>query len=73
MAMKSELFQIEGMSCNHCKIAVEKEVRALPGMLVAEVDLAAKLLKVEYDEQKTNPAKILMAIEESGFAGTPVS
>ena len=37
MTIKSESFTVEGMSCNHCKKAVEEEVRALPGMLSAEV------------------------------------
>ncbi len=68
--MKNELFQIEGMSCNHCKMAVEKEVKALAGMRLAEVDLAAKTLRVEYDEQKTNPTEIRLAIEEAGFTGS---
>jgi copper chaperone len=68
MAMKSELYQVEGMSCNHCKMAVEKEVGALSGIRLAEVDLAAKTLKVEYDDAKTNPAEIRLAIEEAGFS-----
>lgn len=67
MAMKSEGYQVEGMSCNHCKMAVEKEVGALAGMRLAEVDLVAKTLKVEYDDEKTNPAEIRLAIEEAGF------
>jgi len=67
MAMKNESYTVEGMSCNHCKMAVEKEVRGLPGMLSAEVDLAAKMLKVEYDGEKTNPDAIRMAVEEAGF------
>ena len=68
--MKNELYQIEGMSCNHCKMAVEKEVKALEGVLLAEVDLAAKTLRVEYDEQETSPTEICLAIEEAGFAGS---
>lgn len=67
MTMKKESFTVEGMSCNHCKMAVEKEVKALPGMLSATVDLAAKMLSVEYDEGKTDPAAIKAAVEEAGF------
>ena len=67
MAIKKETFTVEGMSCGHCKMAVEKEVKALPGMLSAAVDLSAKSLTVEYDGDKTNPAAIRMAVEEAGF------
>ena len=44
--IKKETYIVEGMSCNHCKMAVEKEVKALPGMLAATVDLAKKTLSV---------------------------
>ena len=67
MTIKKESFTVEGMSCNHYKMAVEKEVKALPGMISATVDLAAKMLNVEYDEGKTTPAAIKAAVEEAGF------
>ncbi len=67
MAIKNELYTVEGMSCNHCKMAVEKEVGALPGMLSAVVDLTAKSLKVEYDGGKVNPSMIRKAVEEAGY------
>ena len=67
MTIKKESFTVGGMSCNHCKMAVEKEVKALPGMISATVDLAAKMLNVEYDEGKTTPAAIKAAVEEAGF------
>lgn len=67
MAINNESYKVEGMSCNHCKMAVEKEVGALPGMLSAVVDLGEKSLKVEYDGAKTNPESIRKAVEEAGF------
>ena len=65
--IKKETYIVEGMSCNHCKMAVEKEVKALPGMVAATVDLAQKMLNVEYDGTKTGPAAIRGAVEEAGF------
>lgn len=66
---KSEKVQltVEGMSCNHCKMAVEKAVRALPGVMTAEVDLAAKTLKVELDSAKSGLDDIKKAVDEAGF------
>lgn len=58
---------IEGMSCNHCKNAVENAVRSLPGIINAEVDLAAKLLKVEFDETKSDIDQVRAAVEDVGY------
>ena len=67
MAMQKEVFQVEGMSCNHCKMAVETAVKKLPGMLQAEVDLTAKTLQVEYEGAKISSLQIRQAVEEAGF------
>jgi copper chaperone CopZ len=67
MTIKYESYTVEGMSCNHCKMAVEKEVKALPGMLSAVVDLPGKKLAVEYDGDETSPEAIRKAVEEAGF------
>jgi copper chaperone CopZ len=66
--MTKTTITVEGMSCDHCKRAVEKAVRALPGMILAEVDLAAKTLKVEYDGGILGPDAIKLAVEEAGFS-----
>ena len=70
MTIKKESFTVEGMSCNHCKMAVETAVKRLPGILLAEVDLAAKSLQVEYDDEKISQEKIRQAVEEAGFEVT---
>jgi copper chaperone len=62
-----QIIHVEGMSCAHCKNAVEKAVRALPGVSVAEVDLAAKTLTVEFNDGTTDLAKIKAAVEEEGY------
>lgn len=33
---------VEGMSCNHCKMSVEKAIGAVPGVSACVVDLASK-------------------------------
>jgi copper chaperone len=58
---------VEGMTCNHCKAAVEKAVRALPGVMAAEVDLAAKTLKVDFDATKSNLDDVKKAVDEAGY------
>lgn len=65
--LTKETITVEGMTCGHCKSAVEKAVRGLPGILSAEVDLAAKTLQVEFDSHKSSLAQIKQAVEDVGF------
>ncbi len=58
---------VEGMSCGHCKAAVEKAVSALPGVGFADVDLATKMLVVEFDGLQTTLEQIKEAVDEEGF------
>ena len=37
--------KVNGMHCDHCKDAVEKAVKAIPGVKDAKVDLATKQLE----------------------------
>ena len=67
MALHKETITVEGMSCNHCKQAVEKAVKAVPGVVAAQVDLTAKSLEVEYDAATTGNAAIKTAVEDAGF------
>lgn len=69
MENKIEKHQIivEGMSCGHCKVAVEKAVSALPGVKFADVNLAAKTLVVEFDSFQTTLEEIKEAVDEQGF------
>lgn len=65
--MEKTVLTVEGMTCGHCKSAVEKAVRGLPGVLAAEVDLGAKQLAVDYDAAKTTPGDVKKAVEEAGY------
>ncbi|WP_378957140.1 cation transporter [Pelosinus sp. sgz500959] len=58
---------VEGMSCGHCKAAVEKAVRALTGVELADVDLAARTLVVEFDGTKTTLQDIKTVVDEEGY------
>ena len=40
------VLKVEGMMCTHCKAAVEKACKAVPGVTDAVVDLKAKTVTV---------------------------
>lgn len=64
--MKELIIEIIGMSCNHCKMAVEQEINALNGVQNAEVSLEDKNVKVILNDD-LDVEKIYDAIEEAGF------
>ncbi len=70
MAVAEDNLTVEGMSCNHCKMAVEKALKGLDGVSEAVVDLAAKNVRVVYDPGKVDNGKIKAAIEDAGYQVT---
>ena len=63
--MKKELI-IEGMSCNHCKMSVEKELNALDQVESAEVFLDEKKAVVEFKEEVSKDV-LEKVIDEAGY------
>lgn len=66
MAVNVEI-NVEGMSCGHCKGAIENGLGGLDGVNSVSVDLAGKKVAVSYEEGKIDMAAIKQAIEEEGF------
>jgi len=66
--MTEKMLDVEGMSCAHCKAAVEDELRALPGIEKADADIARGTVEVRYDESKVGTEDLKRAIEEAGYA-----
>jgi copper chaperone len=63
--MSNVTLTVEGMSCGHCVSAVEKAVGGLGA--AAKVDLQAKKVDIEYDENKVSLGAIKEAIEDQGY------
>jgi len=66
----STTIKVEGMSCGHCKMAVEKAAKSLDGVSMAEVNLDKGELSVEFAEGKENLEALKGAVKEAGY--TPV-
>lgn len=63
--MTKEVFQVEGMSCNHCVKAIEGALEKID--VKAKIDLAGKSVSVEFDEEKVTLAQIKEVVEEQGY------
>jgi copper chaperone len=57
-------FQVPGISCDHCKHAIEEEVAQLAGVAEVVVDVAGRTVTVD---GAASDEAITAAIEEAGY------
>ncbi|SFD44399.1 copper chaperone [Bacillus sp. 491mf] len=58
---------VQGMTCNHCKMAVTNALTELEGVQNVEVQLQEGTVNVVYDEAKVDVEKMKEAIEDQGY------
>jgi len=58
------LIKIDGMSCQHCVMAVKKEIQKLN---VTNLEVKIGEASIEYDENKVSEENIKQAMLESGY------
>ncbi|GFN36729.1 copper ion binding protein [Tepidimicrobium xylanilyticum] len=56
---------VEGMSCNHCVMAVTNALKELEGVTDVQVDLDSK--KVEVSGENLMDESLKEAVEEAGY------
>ncbi len=61
------VFSVEGLSCVTCEIPVRHALRRIDGVKSAHVSAATKTATVEYEPAKTNPEKLVAAINSTGY------
>jgi copper chaperone len=64
-AMEELTYTVSGMSCGHCKAAVEGEVGRVPGVAFVEADLDTKLVLVR--GEGLDDGALRAAIDEAGY------
>ncbi len=64
---KSAVVPVGGMTCAACSAAVERSVRALPGVLSADVNLVSEKLTVTYDPERTRLSEVKKAVRDAGY------
>jgi copper chaperone CopZ len=58
-------YRVPGMHCDHCRAAVEDEVRQVSGVDAVAVDLETKLVTVRGDNLSDEALRA--AIDEAGY------
>jgi copper chaperone CopZ len=68
--MTTLTYVVPGISCGHCKNAIESEVREVPGVETAIVDIEARVVVVEGSADED---AIRAAVVEAGYEVDSVS
>ena len=63
-------YSVPGISCGHCKAAIEGEVGGVAGVTLVEVDVDARTVRVL---GRPDEADVLAAIEEAGYEVAPAT
>lgn len=63
--MSQTILKVEGMTCNHCKMRVEKALLGKNNVQSVKVNLAAKEAVVTGDAER---ADLVKAIEDAGYS-----
>ncbi len=69
--MKTEKYNVTGMTCAACQANVTRCVQKLDGVREVNVSLLANQMTVSYDEGKVNPQSIVQAVTEIGYGASP--
>lgn len=65
--IKKISFKVEGMSCSSCSNSIEKKLKSLNGVIIANVNIATKKGLVEFDSNIINMEIIFKEVKELGF------
>ncbi|MFZ3101032.1 MAG: cation transporter [Desulfitobacteriaceae bacterium] len=63
--MSQTILKVEGMTCNHCKMRVEKALQGLNNVESVKVDLVGKEAVVTGAAERSSLVK---AVEEAGYS-----
>ena len=66
--MSTITYSVPGVSCAHCKAAIEGEVAGVPGVTSVDVDLDAKTVTVVGEQ--LDAGALVAAIDEAGYEAT---
>jgi copper chaperone len=64
-------YAVGGMSCGHCKAAVEEEVRRVPGVASVTADVESGLVVVRGEGLEDDVLRT--AIDEAGYVAAPAT
>ena len=67
MSETHAVLNVPGVSCNHCKMAIEGAVGVLAGVRSVAVDVDAKSVTVDFETADVTLETIAAAVQEEGY------
>jgi copper chaperone len=64
--------KVDGMTCEGCVRGISKKLSGVSGVERARVDLTAGKATVVYDEARTDPDKLIAAVEQIGYKASRI-
>ncbi len=68
-----ERYRVTGMSCAACSARVQRVTEKLEGVKLANVNLLAGTLDIEYDEKKLQGEQIIAAVVAAGYGAEKIT
>lgn len=68
--MKTQEFQIEGMTCTACAAAIERNISKMPGVESAVINFSTENLVVKFDPDQVTIYAIIEVIEKLGYGAS---
>lgn len=65
--MSTAVISVPEISCAVCKTAIESALNPLDGVFAVVIDIAAKLVSVDFDESVIGRDALVAAIESQGY------
>jgi copper chaperone len=65
--MKKIMFEVEGMHCRSCEVLIEDALGEMNGVESINISHQEGIVKVEFNESKTNENKIEKIITNEGY------
>lgn len=63
----TKTLNVQGMTCHHCVMAVERALKGVPGVIDAEVDLTHGKATVTYDPAQATEDQFRDAVSKAGY------
>jgi len=63
-------YDVSGMTCSACQLAVEKSVHKLEAVNDVSVNLISNTMSVEFDDSKVSEKDIIKAVESAGYGAS---
>lgn len=70
--MKTQKFEVTGMTCSACSARIEKNMNKTDGVIEASVNLLTNSMIVKYDESVLSVDEIIKVVENTGYGASPV-